>query len=192
MIAIGRKVGCGVLAALMVAATAQPAEARHRRHRADVDAGDVIGAAVVLGGIAAILSASKRDRDYGGSYGAERKAVRACVREAERGYGAARVRDVTDVQERDDRRLLLVRLLGGERELHRRQAGAHECERGEVDACDLQAGGRDRIAVALHRYVHARRALRLRADRARGRERPRAHGDDRRPDAGRHRVAAQR
>jgi hypothetical protein len=104
MTSISKKLGCGVAAFFMLVTTAAPAEARHRhRDRDDVDAGDVIGAAIVLGGIAAIFSASK-NRDYGGSYGAERKAVKACVREAERGgsrYNAMRVNDVTDVDRRD-------------------------------------------------------------------------------------------
>jgi hypothetical protein len=105
MSSIARKLTCGVMAGLMLLSTAVPAEARHRwdRDRDDVDAGDVIGAAILIGGIAAIMSASK-NRDYGGSYGAERKAVKACVREAERGgsrHDFARVDDVTDVQKRD-------------------------------------------------------------------------------------------
>ncbi|MBA3676662.1 MAG: hypothetical protein H0W74_04580 [Sphingosinicella sp.] len=105
MSAIAKKIACGTAAAFLLLSTTVPAEARHRRHydRDDVDAGDVIGAAIVLGGIAAILSASK-GRDYGGTYGAERKAVKACVREAESGgsrYETARVDDVTNVDRRD-------------------------------------------------------------------------------------------
>ena len=94
-----KNLGCGFVAVTLLVSATAPADARHRRHRDDVDAGDVIGAAVLLGGIAAIVSSSK-NRVYGGTYGAERKAVKACVREAERGgslYNAARVRGVEDV-----------------------------------------------------------------------------------------------
>ncbi|HEY0625889.1 MAG TPA: hypothetical protein VGD10_04070 [Allosphingosinicella sp.] len=106
MLSIAKKVTCGALAGIMLLATAAPAEARHRRHwdrDDDLDAGDIIGAAVVLGGIAAIASAVKNSDGYGGSYGAERRAVDACVREAERGfsrYDSIRVTDVTDVERR--------------------------------------------------------------------------------------------
>jgi hypothetical protein len=101
---ISRKLTCGVAAILVLLSTAAPADARGRhRDRDDIDAGDVVGAAVVLGGIALIASAFKKD-GYGGSYGAERKAIKACVREAERGGSdddMTRVRDITDVERRD-------------------------------------------------------------------------------------------
>lgn len=103
---IARKLSCGMLAGLLVLTAASPAEARHRhdrdRDREDVDAGDVIGAAVLIGGIAALAGAFKGDR-YGARYGAEQKAVRACVREAEGGgFGAIRrVRNIEDVERLD-------------------------------------------------------------------------------------------
>ena len=101
---MAKKLTCGMLAAFMVVAAAAPAEARHWRHwdrDKDVDAGDVIGAAVLIGGIAALAGAFKEDR-YGGRYGAERKAIRACVREAEgSGSSVARVREIEDVEQRD-------------------------------------------------------------------------------------------
>jgi hypothetical protein len=100
MTSLTKKLTCGTAAFFMLAAATVPAEARgrHHHHDEDVDAGDVIGTAILLGGLAAIVSASK---NYGGSYSAERKAVKACVREVERGgsrYDAARVGDVTGVE----------------------------------------------------------------------------------------------
>lgn len=97
-----RKLTCGAIAALLLMTAAAPAEARHRRWDRDVDAGDVVGAAILIGGIAAVASAFNND-GRGGSYGAERRAVDACVREAERGvsrYDRIRVRDITDVERR--------------------------------------------------------------------------------------------
>lgn len=102
---ITKKLACGAVAAMMLVSATSPAEARHRYRGSDhVDAGDIIGAAVVLGGIALIASSLKGNNGYGGDYGAERQAVQACVREAERGgsrYDASRVRDVTNVERRD-------------------------------------------------------------------------------------------
>ena len=91
-----------MMGALMIVSAASPADAKHRRYRDrdDVDAGDVIGAAVLIGGIAALAGAFKGDR-YGGRYGAEKKAIKACVREAEGGEGGATVRDIEDVEQRD-------------------------------------------------------------------------------------------
>jgi hypothetical protein len=95
----------GSVAGAMVLVSAAPAEARRRHHRDDdkLSATDVVVGAAVIGGIAALLS-SKNDR-YGGAYGAERKAVRACISEAEDGgsrYNAAIVREVTGVEQRGD------------------------------------------------------------------------------------------
>jgi hypothetical protein len=74
----------GLTAAALLASLASPADARHRHHRHhdDVDAGDVIAGAVVVGGIAAIASAIKEDK--------RRKAdaaVDRCSLEAERRTG---------------------------------------------------------------------------------------------------------
>ncbi len=54
----------GFTAAALLATLASPADAgrRHHRHHDDVDAGDVVAGAVVIGGIAAIASAIKEDR----------------------------------------------------------------------------------------------------------------------------------
>ena len=99
----------GALAGLMLVTAAAPAEAggRHGRHHHDddVDVGDVVGAAVLIGGIAALAGMFSGDGDgRGGEYGAERKAIDACVAEAEGGasqHDLTRVRDITDVEKRD-------------------------------------------------------------------------------------------
>ncbi len=78
-----RNLIAGLTAAAMLASLAWPAEA-HRRHRHhdDVDTGDVIAGAVVIGGIAAIAAAIKEEK--------RRKqdiAVDRCSLEAERRTG---------------------------------------------------------------------------------------------------------
>ena len=59
-----RNVITGLTAAALLAALASPADARrrHHRHHDDVDAGDVVAGAVVIGGIAAIASAIREDK----------------------------------------------------------------------------------------------------------------------------------
>ena len=59
-----RKVITGLTAAALLATLASPADARrrHHRHHDDVDAGDVVAGAVLIGGIAAIASAIKQDK----------------------------------------------------------------------------------------------------------------------------------
>ncbi|HEX8063736.1 MAG TPA: hypothetical protein VF535_11025 [Allosphingosinicella sp.] len=54
----------GLTAAALLATAASPADARrrHHRHHDDVDAGDVVAGAVVIGGIAAIASAIREDK----------------------------------------------------------------------------------------------------------------------------------
>jgi hypothetical protein len=119
----------GAAAATIVAAT--PADARDRgygRGHDGIDAGDVIAGALIIGGIAAIASASSRnDRSYGRGYGRyddrryndrgwgyndggygyynngynSRRAVDQCVQAARRDasrYGWARVTDVTSIE----------------------------------------------------------------------------------------------
>lgn len=91
-----------VAAGAMAMASATPAAADDRRHRDrdGISAGEVIAGAVVLGGLAAILSSSKKDRyredyRYRGRYDdrrgygydsrySGRQAVEQCVRAAER------------------------------------------------------------------------------------------------------------
>ena len=75
----------GLAAAALVATTAAaPAQARHRdRVKDDVDAGDVVVGALVLGGIAALLSAPNEEKRA-----RQDAAVDACTMEAERRLGA--------------------------------------------------------------------------------------------------------
>ncbi|HYG46534.1 MAG TPA: hypothetical protein VD846_01200 [Allosphingosinicella sp.] len=79
-----RKFISAFAAAALLACFASPADAkrRHHRHQDDVDAGDVIAGAVVIGGIAAIASAirdeKRRKQDL---------AVDRCSLEAERRTG---------------------------------------------------------------------------------------------------------
>ena len=135
---MARKLSCGMLAGLMVLTAASPAEARHRRdwdtERDDVSAGDVIGAAVLIGGIAAIAGAFKGDR-YGARYGAEQKAIRACAREAEDGGigGARRVRSIEDV-ERLDGYYFVRGIVEGE--------GGYRDEEGEAEGFSCTVRGR--------------------------------------------------
>lgn len=114
------------VAGAMVASAATPAAARDYRYdrdRGGISAGEVIAGAVILGGIAAVASASSRnngydynygragydprwggnyDRGYNSRYGNPRQAIELCVRTAERdagrySYGRADVTDIRDV-----------------------------------------------------------------------------------------------
>ena len=91
-------------------AGAVPAQAKHR-DRDKIDAGDVVAGALIIGGLAAILGSSKknryddryqyRDRDYrprGNPERAIQKCVRAVERDARRaGYRFADVTEIRDV-----------------------------------------------------------------------------------------------
>lgn len=102
-----------VAAGAMAVTSATPAMARHG-DRDRIDAGDIIAGALIIGGIAAIASASKkdrrdgyryRDRDYRGyNRASPRRAVQRCVRAAERrakrnGYRYADVTQIRDVED---------------------------------------------------------------------------------------------
>ncbi len=107
----------GVLVSAATLAASVPAQARGYDRRDGIDAGDVIAGALIIGGIAAIASASNRNdryyrdtdwrrgRDYGynGYYRdgySSREAVDQCIRAAQREasrYGRARITDVTDI-----------------------------------------------------------------------------------------------
>ena len=104
----------------MALAGATPAHAGHR-DRDGIDAGDIIAGAVILGGIAAIASATSKnkryrddyrygDRDYrhGGRYGYDnpRRAVEMCVNAVERDARRAgyRFADVTEIRDVDRER----------------------------------------------------------------------------------------
>lgn len=77
-----RAIGSAAVAALL-AASAGPAEARRwHHHHDDVDAGDVVAGAMVVGGIAALASAITQ-----GSREKQDAAVDACSQEAENRVG---------------------------------------------------------------------------------------------------------
>ena len=103
----------------MALAGATPAHAGHR-DRDKIDAGEVIAGALIIGGLAAILSSGKtdryrdgyhyRDRDYRGGYGRSekraRKAINKCIRNVERdarrsGYRFADVTRIRDIDRTD-------------------------------------------------------------------------------------------
>lgn len=91
-----RKLIAGLTAAAMLAAVASPAEAkrRHHRHHDDVDTGDVVAGAVVIGGIAAIASAIKAEKRR-----KQDAAVDRCAGEAESRTGD-RVAEILHVGKR--------------------------------------------------------------------------------------------
>lgn len=109
-------IGAAAAGALMISAA--PAQARDRDHNG-ISAGEVIAGAVVIGGLAAILSSNSNDRydsrydnyradrydnaNYGNDYnrqGNSRSAVNQCVRAVQQRasrYGRADVTQVTSV-----------------------------------------------------------------------------------------------
>jgi hypothetical protein len=91
-----RKLVTGLTAAAMLASLATAAEARgrHHRHHDDVDAGDVVAGAVLIGGIAALASAI---RD--GNRAKQDAAVERCSAEAENRTGG-RVSEILHVGKR--------------------------------------------------------------------------------------------
>ncbi|MDC0887129.1 hypothetical protein OAS19_05005 [Altererythrobacter sp.] len=108
-----------IAAGAMAVTSASPAMANDRNRDRGVDAGDIIAGAVILGGIAAIATAGKRDgyrdnyryddrRAYRGDRyqgrGNSRAAIQQCVRAAERdarrsGYRGANVTDIRQVKD---------------------------------------------------------------------------------------------
>ena len=117
-------IGAATAGAMLVSAV--PANARDRYDRDGIGAGEVIAGAVVLGGLAAILSSGDNDRydryddryrgrydndarygygyDYN-RYGNSRSAVSQCVDSVERGsrrYGRTDVTEVTSIDRKRD------------------------------------------------------------------------------------------
>ena len=86
------------VAALLATSIATPADARGRyRHhdRDDVDAGDVVAGAIIVGGIAALLSAGNKQEKRA----KQDAAVDACAQAADyRGHGG--IAEVTNVSKR--------------------------------------------------------------------------------------------
>ncbi|MEP7222578.1 MAG: hypothetical protein ABI673_07920 [Novosphingobium sp.] len=117
-------IGTAVSGAIVLSA-ASPALARDRHHDDGIGAGEVIAGALVIGGIAALVSSGSHDRnrDYnydragydGGNwrgydrgyergYGNPRQAIAQCVNAAERSasrYGRANVTEVRDIDRND-------------------------------------------------------------------------------------------
>lgn len=117
-------IGAATAGAMLMSAT--PATARDRHDRDGISAGEIIAGAVVIGGLAAILSSGDNDRydrnnryndrgryddarygygyDYN-RYGNSRSAVSQCVRAVERGssrYGRTDVTQVTSIDRKRD------------------------------------------------------------------------------------------
>ncbi len=125
------KAAIGAATAGAMLMSAAPAAARDRYDRDGISAGEIIAGAVVIGGLAAILSASDNDRydryddryndryrdrgryndarygygyDYN-RYGNSRSAVSQCVNAVERGsrrYGRTDVTEVTSIDRKRD------------------------------------------------------------------------------------------
>ena len=101
----------GAAAAALVS-TAAPAEAQYRyRDRDGIGAGEVIAGAVILGGLAAVLSAGKNeryqdgyDRDYNDGYsyntntGSSRAAINQCINQVENRTGGYSRSNVTQIR----------------------------------------------------------------------------------------------
>ncbi|KTE16003.1 hypothetical protein [Sphingopyxis sp. H115] len=113
-------IGAATTAAMLMSAA--PAAARDRYDRDGISAGEIIAGAVVIGGLAAILSSGDNDRyddryrgryndaryGYGynyNRYGNSRSAVSQCVNAVERGsrrYGRTDVTEVTGIDRKRD------------------------------------------------------------------------------------------
>ena len=100
-------------AAAALVSTAAPAEAQYRyRDRDGISAGEVIAGAVILGGLAAVLSAGKNgryqdgyDRDYNNGYntntGSSRAAINQCISQVENqtdGYTRSNVTQIRSIE----------------------------------------------------------------------------------------------
>lgn len=153
-----------ISAALMgaMALSAAPAAAQTRGGDG-IGAGEIIAGAVVLGGLAAILSSSgddrsearyaydRRDRDYRGGYGRggydarrygdSRSAVTQCIRDVERSssrYGRTNVRQVTSVDRRKNGYRVKGQVIADNR--HDRRWGDRDRYQTGKFTCDVKYG----------------------------------------------------
>lgn len=101
------------VAAVALVSTAAPAEAQYRyRDRNSISAGEVIAGAVILGGLAAVLSAGKNARyqdgydggyyndgySYDNSNSSSRAAIHQCINRVENHNGGYSSSDVTQIR----------------------------------------------------------------------------------------------
>jgi len=162
MKAVSKFITAAATAAMATVSLAAPAEARDRYGRRDnVDVGDIITGAVVIGGVIAAADAigNVGRGGYGGyggygydryGRGGERGAVQACAYQAER-YGRGRVQ-ITDVQRHGGNSYRVRGVIAGgydqyDRGYDRsrdRDYGRYDYDRGDRDAftCSARSNGR--------------------------------------------------
>ena len=168
MKAVSKFITAAATAAMATVSLAAPAEARDRYGRRDnVDVGDIITGAVVIGGVIAAADAigNAGRGGYGGyggrggyggygydryGRGGERGAVQACAYQAER-YGRGRVQ-ITDVQRHGGNSYRVRGIIAGgydqyDRGYDRsrdRDYGRYDYNRGDRDAftCSARSNGR--------------------------------------------------
>jgi hypothetical protein len=123
-----RHIVTAIAAAALLAAPAAARGRYHHRHHDDVDAGDVVAGAVVIGGIAALASAiGKADREK------QDRAVDRCAAEAE-GRTGDRVAEILHVAKRKGYYTVEAALDGG---------ASFTCTTRGGAIYDFQAGGAD-------------------------------------------------
>lgn len=149
-------IGAALMGAMALGST--PAVAQDRGGDG-IGAGEIIAGAVVLGGLAAILSSGGNDRDhdryaydrnrggYGNQgydyrrYGDSRSAVTQCVRSVERSssrYGRTNVRQVTSVDRKRDGYRIKGQVIADNRN-DRRWGDRHRYQTGKF-TCDVKYG----------------------------------------------------
>lgn len=161
MKAVSKFITAAATAAVASVSLAAPAEARDRygRRDNDIDIGDIITGAVVIGGVIAAADALGNigRGGYGGyggydryGRGGERGAVQACAYQAER-YGRGRVQ-IVDVQRRGGNSYRVRGIIAGgydryDRGYDRRydrDYGRYDYDRGDRDSftCSARSNGR--------------------------------------------------
>lgn len=151
-------IGAATAGAMLMSAT--PAAARDHRDRDGISAGEIIAGAVVIGGLAAILSSGSNDRydrydrrhyndarygygyDYN-RYGGSRSAVNQCVNAAQRSgsrYGRISVTDVTSIDRKRDGYKIKGRVVAQDRY----RGGRGYYDNGKF-TCDVRYGRVDNV-----------------------------------------------